>query len=190
MKHALFRIALAGALALGLASAHALEYGEVLHEKSSLGFVFRQMNVAVEGKFHRFAAQISFDPARPEMGRAQIEIDLASIDAGSEDANTEVKKRLWFDAANYPIARFVSTSVRALGGNRFEVAGKLTLKGRTREVSAPFTLRQEGNTARFEGGFILKRLEFGIGEGIWADTDTVADEVEIRFRIVATPGKK
>lgn len=190
MKHALLGLALAGALALALASAHALEYSEVLHEKSSLGFVFRQMNVAVEGKFRRFAAQLSFDPARPEAGRAQIEIDLASIDAGSEDANAEVRKRLWFDTANHPAARFVSTSVRALGGNRFEVTGRMSIKGRTREVSAPFTLRQEGNTARFEGGFALKRLEFGIGEGIWADTDTVADEVDIRFRIVATPGKK
>lgn len=188
MKRALLWLAFASIL--GLSSAQAREYSGVLYDRSSLGFVFKQMNVAVEGKFRKFTAQLAFDPAKPEAGRAQIEIDLASIDAGSEDANAEVRKRLWFDTANHPAARFVSTSVRALGGNRFEVSGKLTLKGRTREVSAPFTLRQEGDIARFEGGFILKRLEFGIGEGIWADTDTVADEVEIRFRIATSPGKK
>ncbi len=171
------------------ASALATEYKAVLPERSAITFVSRQMNVPVEGKFGKFNASLSFDPARPEASRAQIEVALASIDAGSAEANDEVKSKNWFDVANFPVARFVSTSLKPLGGDRYQVTGKLTIKGRTGEVSAPFTLKQQGRDAWLEGGFTLKRLQYGIGGGVWSDTDTVADDVQIRFRVLATAGK-
>ena len=77
------------------------------------------------------AAQISIDPARPEAGHARIEIDLASIDAGSTEANDEVKGKSWFNTREFPKASFVSSAVKALGGGRFEAAGKMTIKGKT-----------------------------------------------------------
>lgn len=166
-------------------SAHALQFAEVRPSESRIGFVSKQMGVPVEGSFGKFVAEVSFDPAKPEAGKASIEIELASIDAGSADANAEVAGRKWFDIANHPLARFESSSVKALGDSRFEVRGPLSIKGRTKEVVASFSLRQAGNTAVFEGEFPFKRTEFGIGEGIWADTSVVADEVQIRVRIVA-----
>ena len=35
-----------------------------------------------------------------------------------------------------------------------------------------------------EGQFPLRRLQFRIGDGPWSDTETVADEVTVRFRFV------
>lgn len=175
-------------LALPLA-VQAVEYHAVVLEKSAVTFVSKQMNVPVEGRFRRFAAQLNFDPARPEAATAQLDIELASIDAGSSEANEEVKSKTWFNIKEFPLARFTSTGVKVLGGGRYEVTGKLVIKGRSRDVSAPFTLRQEGGNAVLEGAFALKRLQFGIGDGLWSDTDTVADDVQIRFRISATPRK-
>ena len=63
----------------------------------------------------------------------------------------------------------------------------MTIKGRTQEVSAPAIFRTEGNSAAFDGSFVLKRADFGIGEGIWADFGTVANEVPIKFHLVAKP---
>jgi polyisoprenoid-binding protein YceI len=60
--------------------------------------------------------------------------------------------------------------------------GKLTIKGTSQPVTAPFTLVQAAGTRTVEGEFTLKRLAFRIGEGPWADTDTVADDVLVRFR--------
>lgn len=168
-------------IALG---AHAIQFAEVRPAESRISFVSKQMGVPVEGSFARFDARVAFDPARPEAGKASIEIDLKSIDAGSADANAEVAGRKWFDLANHPLARFESSSVKALGDNRFEVRGPLTMKGRSMEVVARFSLSLEGNTAVIEGEFPFKRTEFGIGEGIWADTSVVADEVQIRVHLV------
>jgi len=153
--------------------------------KSSITFISKQMNVPVEGKFGKFSVLLAFDAAKPGEGRVQVELELASIDTGSEEANDEVKGKGWFDVKNHPTARFVSSSVKSLGAGRYEVAGKLTIKGRTRDVVAPFTFKLLAPGGVFDGAFILKRLDYGIGEGVWSDTDTVADEVQVKFHLTA-----
>ena len=166
--------------------ASAVEYHTVLPAQSSINFEFRQMGVPVKGGFKRFTTQMLFDPAKPGAARAQIEIDLASIDAGSPEADEESAGRLWFNRSAYPKATFVSSQIRALGNNRYEMRGTLTLKGRSREMSVPVTFAPGKAAAIFDGGFTLKRLDFGIGEGMWADVATVANEVQVNFRIAAT----
>ncbi len=167
-------------------SAQANEFNLLQTDKSAISFVFKQMNVPVEGGFKRFKAWINFDPAKPALARAGIDIELASIDAGSAEANDEVAGKLWFNTQAFPIARFVSSSVKPLGNNRFEVAGKMSIKGRTLDAKTPTTFRQEGNSGVFAGSFVLKRADYGIGEGMWADFGTVANEVQIKFWLVAT----
>lgn len=168
-------------------NAQAVEFGTL--QSSQLSFVYRQMNVPVEGRFQKFAPQISFDPAKPQTATVSIDIDLASIDAGSPEANDEVGGKAWFNTKAFPTARFVSAGVKALGNNRFEVNGKLTIKGKTQDATAPFTFRQDGNNAVFDGAFTLKRADFAIGEGVWADFGTVANEIQIKFHVVAAPKK-
>jgi polyisoprenoid-binding protein YceI len=152
--------------------------------QSQVKFVFKQMNVPVEGAFKRFAGDVRFDAKQPDKSRADIEIELDSIDTGSSDADTEAKRKAWFDTANHPKARFTSSSVRRLAADRYEVNGQMTIKGRTRPVSVPVQVISAAGGNTYEGTLTLKRLEFAIGEGPWADTDTVADEVQIKFRIV------
>jgi polyisoprenoid-binding protein YceI len=158
-------------------------------DKSSVTFVGKQMNVPTDGKFGKFALQIVFDPAKLNESRIQMDVDLASIDTGSVEANDEVKGKSWFDVKSNPTARFVSTAIKSLGGNRYEVTGKMTIKGRTKDVTAPFTFKPEGPGGTFDGAFTLKRLDYAIGEGAWADTDTVANEVQVKFRISGTSGR-
>jgi polyisoprenoid-binding protein YceI len=172
--------------ALAAPAAYAVEYRTVLPQQSRIGFEFRQMGVPVKGGFKRFATEMAFDPAKPEAARARIEIDLASIDAGSSEADDESAGKLWFDRAAYPKAVFVASQVRALGANRYEMRGTLTLKGRSREMTVPVTYTPGKGAATFDGAFVLRRLDFGIGEGMWADVATVANEVRVNFRIAAT----
>jgi polyisoprenoid-binding protein YceI len=87
----------------------------------------------------------------------------------------------------FPTATFVSSAVRPLGGDKFELVGKLTIKGKSQDVTAPFSFRQDGGNGVFDGAFVLKRLEFGVGDGVWSDVSTVANEVQIKFHIVAAP---
>ncbi|MFP5381886.1 MAG: YceI family protein [Gammaproteobacteria bacterium] len=177
---------LAGLALVAAPAVHAVEYTTVLPKQSRVDFEFRQMGVPVKGGFKRFTTQMAFDPARPEAARAQIEIDLASIDAGSPEADEEAAGKLWFNRSAFPKASFVSSSVRALGNDRYEMRGTLSLKGRSRELVVPVRFVPGKTAASFDGSFSLNRLDFGIGEGMWADVSTVASEVRVSFRIAAT----
>jgi len=176
---------LAASASLQLDTTHAQTLNAVDLDKSAITFISKQMGVPVEGKFGKFSLQLAFDPAKPGEGRVRVELDAASIDTGSEEANDEVKGKGWFDVKSHPAVRFVSSSVKSLGANRYEVGGKLTIKGHTRDLVAPFTFKPAGSAAVFDGVFTLKRLDYGIGEGVWSDTATVADEVQVKFHIMA-----
>ena len=176
---------------LFISSVQAIEFNSVQTDKSSISFIFKQMNVPVEGSFKRFKSQISFDPAKPTLAKAEMELDIASIDAGSDEANDSAGDKTWFNSKAFPVARFVSSSVKALGNNRFEMTGKMSIKGRTLDTKTQGTFHQEGSNGIFEGGFVLNRGDYGIGEGSWSDFGTVANEVQIKFRLVASAsGKK
>ncbi len=167
----------------------ATEYTQLDSHASELEFQYQQMGVKLNGQFRRYEAQLKFDPAHPEQASVQFQVDLSSIDTGSPEANGEVAGKDWFNLAQYATARFNSRSVKALGGQRYEVTGPLTLKGQSRDVKAVFSFKESAGKAQFDGTFTLKRLEFGIGSGSWGDTSIVADPVEVRFHLVANPRK-
>ena len=182
MKQTLFGLALALALPF---SAHAVEYTTVQKDKSRIDFTYKQMGVAVDGKFRRFSSTLSFDPARPTAAKASFDVELASVDTGAPEGDQEVVGKPWFNAAAFPTARFVSGAVKPLGSNRYEVAGELSIKGKTQPVVVPATFTTQGNSGVFEGSFTLRRADFSIGEGSWAKFDIVANDVVVKFRITA-----
>jgi polyisoprenoid-binding protein YceI len=153
--------------------------------KSAVSAVFKQMNVPVDAPFKKFNAQIDYDAAKPDAAKASVEIDTASLDLGEADMNKEVAKKEWFNSAQFPKASFVSTAIKAAGPGKLNVTGKLTIKGKAGDVSFPLTVKAEGGKQVFEGSLPIKRLAYNIGEGEWADTSTVADEVVIKFRVTA-----
>lgn len=172
--------------------ANAVEYRDVLSQESSVKFGYTQMGVQMEGQFNRFTAQLKFDPARLNAAQAKIDIDIASIDTGVDEANEEVVGKQWFNVQAYPTASFVSDGMKSLGGNRYEASGKLSIKGKTQAVVVPVTFSQAGAHGQFDGVLNIKRLDYAIGEGAWSDVGTVADGISIKFHFVVTvaPSKK
>jgi len=183
------RFALALTLAASLSAAHAVEYTQVQADKSAINFTYKQMGVALDGKFKKFASQLSFDPAKATAAKASFEVDLASIDTGAAEGDQEVAGKPWFNTKAFPTAKFVSTGVKALGGNKYEVTGQLTIKGKTQDVVVPASFAAQGNSGVFDGSFTIRRADFSIGEGSWAKFDIVANDVQIKFRITANAGK-
>lgn len=178
------RIALAFALTTACA-VQAAEFTQVQADKSAINFTYKQMGVAVDGKFKRFSSQLAFDPARPASASASFEVELASVDTGAPEGDDEVVGKPWFNTKAFPTARFVSTGVKPLGGNKYEVTGQLSIKGKTQPVVVPATFTAQGKTAAFDGSFTIRRADFSIGEGSWAKFDIVANDVLIKFHITA-----
>lgn len=141
------------------------------------------MGVPVEGRFKKFDAQVAFDPAKLESGKIALTIDIASVTLGSPEPDAELPKATWFNTAKFPQATFQSSTIKSLGGGKFEVAGKLAIKGNTRDAVVPVTLVQSGAITTASGVLTIKRLAYKIGENEWADTSMVADDVQVKFKL-------
>jgi polyisoprenoid-binding protein YceI len=162
----------------------------VLIDKSEIRFVSKQMGVNFEGRFRKWNANVVFLPDNLARSKAEFDIELASIDLESDDSESEIKGPLWFNTAKFPIAHFASTSMKSLGGDKFEISGQLTIKGVAKNAIVPVALKKDaaGNTVA-DGAFSVKRLDYGIGLGLWADTETVANDVVVRVHMVLPPTK-
>ena len=164
---------------------HAVTLDAVQPDKSKLGFSFKQMGVAMDGHFAKSSATLNFDSAKPEQAKASIEVDLASIDTGTDEVDQEVVGKAWFNTAAFPKAVFVAKQVKQLAPNQYEVLGSLSIKGRSRDVKTVFKLSPQGKSSVLSGSFTLQRADFSIGEGMWSKFDVVANDIQVNFQFTA-----
>jgi len=164
----------------------AFAQAKVVPAQSQITFSIKEMGVAVEGKFTKWTADIAFDPKKPEAGKVAFTIATGSAAFGAPETDAEVPKPEWFNVAKFPNATFASTAIKAKGGGQFDVSGKLTVKGTTKDVVVPIALTQAGPATTATGAFSLKRNDYKIGEGEWADTSQVANDVQVKFKITLT----
>ena len=181
---ATFRAATLAGAALFATAAMAAQ--TLVPAQSSVNFTAKQMGVPLQGHFKKFDAQVNFDTAKPETSKIHFTVDTGSATMGSKETDAELPKADWFNIAKFPQAVFDSTAVKALGGGKYQVDGKLSIKGQSQNVSIPVQLAQSGATTTASGTLPLKRLQFKIGEGEWGDTSMVADEVQVQFKLALT----
>lgn len=188
MLNTAFRSLLAPGLlaAATVLAAPAFAQQALVPAQSQISFTAKQMGVPVSGQFKQFKANVAFDPAKPEAASIQFTVDTGSATMGVKESDAELPKSTWFNVPKFPQATFQSTSVKKLAKDKFEVAGKLTIKGVSSNVVAPVTLTQNGATTVAAGAFPIKRLTFRIGEEEWSDTSMVADEVQVKFSVALT----
>lgn len=175
------------ALALCLGAAAPARTDEAVHVvdpgRSHVRFhaVSRLMNA--DGAFHRFDGEVRFDSARPETATTRVTIDVASIDTGIRMRDDHLRTEDFFDVARHPRATFVSSAVRR-DGERFAVAGQLTIRGVTRPVTLPVTVTASPGAIRIAGQLVVNRREFGINYQSYLNP--IRDEVRVWFDLTAT----
>jgi polyisoprenoid-binding protein YceI len=179
----MFRIALASALLFAV-PAVAADWS-VQADKSRLGFSGVQTGAPFKGSFGTWNAEINFDPAHPEAGRVKVTVDLASGRTGDAQRDTALPEGDWFDVKRFPQAVFEASGFTAKDGNAYTAAGKLTIRGVTKDVALPFTVAVDGDTAQAKGHVDLVRTAFGVGQGAWSSGEWVALDVGVDFDLVA-----
>ena len=158
---------------------------KLLPTQSEITFTIKQMGVPVDGKFTKFEAQLTFDAKKPDVGHAAFSIDLGSAVIGDAETSKELKKPQWFDHAKFPSATFISSAIKSTGPGKLEIAGMLSIKGNAKPVTVPVTLTSgPAGITTAQGSFNIKRIDFKIGEGDWADVSVVANDVLVKFKLV------
>ncbi len=157
--------------------------------ESTLGFSASFQGETFNGKFTRFTPQIRFDPAKLATSRFDVRIELASANTRNDERDQMLRSSDFFDIAAQPEARFIATRFRALGGNRYAADGALTLHGVSKPVVLSFTWVAGAKTV-LAGEATLRRLDFRLGTGDWADTELLPNEVKVNTRLALVAVRK
>jgi len=155
---------------------------------SKLTFVGTQAGAPFEGNFEKFTADMKFDPKDLPGSRFDVRIDLASVNTRDGERDDTIKSADLFDVKRWPTGHYVADKFADKGAGKFSATGKLTLRDVTRDVPIDFTFESKDGSVWLKGSASLKRLDFGVGQGEWKDTATVANEVKIRFALLLKQG--
>lgn len=155
---------------------------------SSLVFAGTYQGAVFTGHFPGFATTLSFDPRHLSTASLDVRIPLANATTANADYDTQMRGNAFFDASKFAQAHYVATRFRALGGNRFIADGTLSLHGMTRPVALAFTWAP-GVQPVLTGKATVKRLDFGVGSGDWADPDLIPNEIAISTKVILMAGR-
>lgn len=153
---------------------------------SRLGFTGAMNGQGFNGLFRRWGASIRFDPAHLDASSVRVAVDTGSAATGDASRDEALPTADWFAVKLFPQAIFTSRRFTSLGGNRYRVDGDLRIRNLSRPISIPFQLAIQGNAARMAGRVSIDRTVFGVGQGQFKGTDTVAAKVDLVISINAT----
>jgi polyisoprenoid-binding protein YceI len=158
----------------------------IVPNESNLTFTGIQNGAPVQGSFKKFSGEIRFDPNQLSASKVRIFIDMNSVSMSFSDFISTLMTSDWLDVSQYPQAIFESSHFSKIGTNLYQARGTLSLRGKKMPITLNFTALQLSKTkGRVAGRTTIKRSLFGIGQGEWADTQTIKDSVEINFIITA-----
>ena len=160
------------------APGHGQDWDQIAGQ-SRLRFVGTMEGEAFEGTFHRFTAMIRFDPKALHEAHFSVQIDVASADTRNRERDQALRQEEWFDTERFPRATYRADRFRSLGRNRFAADGTLTIKGVSLAFTLPFSWHDTRDEAELGARVNLRRTDFNIGEGEWADGQSVGRDVQV-----------
>lgn len=173
-------------VALALAATPAMAADYVQAPGSTLVFAGKYQGEIFTGRFPGFASTLSFDPAQLSTSKLDVAIPLASATTANADYDEQMRGDAFFASTKFPQARYTAMKFRSLGGGQYAAEGTLSLHGIEKPVTLTFTWTP-GAQPLLVGKATVRRLDFGIGAGDWADTDLLPNDIAVSTRLLLTP---
>lgn len=146
---------------------------------STMTFKIGNFGFDVNGSFTGFKGTINFDPQNAATSSFDVTINAATVNTDNNLRDGHLRGSSYFDVKNYPVIHFISSKVTS-SGNSFMLYGKLTIKGKTKDISIPFTAASAADEYLFKGSFKINRKDFGVG-----GTSTISNELEVSLNVLA-----
>lgn len=155
--------------------------------QSKVSFSASQAGEAMPGEFKSYDGSICL--GEPGKDQVNVTVQTSSADSGLPELDDALRGPDFFDSSRWPQARFTSSAVKALGNGQYQVSGNLTIRDVAKPVSltVSFVPAVDGKSAKLSGSLSLKRLDYGVGRGQWADTKWVGDQVDLKFDVTLKP---
>jgi len=175
-------LAFTGSSAFGAARSWELDKAH-----SNIYFSVDHIFSKVNGHFNEFTLDLTFDPANLAESMFLFEIKTDSIDTNIGKRDKHLQSADFFDAGKFPTMKFESTQISDAGNGMYDVAGKITIKDQTYDLTLPLKLmgiaehpaKKGTEVAGFNGTITLDRLAHGVGNGKFHEMGVVGKDVEV-----------
>jgi polyisoprenoid-binding protein YceI len=144
-------------------------------------FKIKNSGLTVDGSFKGLMGSIVFDTKDLSKSSFSVNIDATTVHTGNNSRDGHLKKKEYFDVANFPKISFQSKKFDYTKSG-FMVTGNLTIKGIVKEIKIPFTYTEKNYEGLFSGSFKINRLDYNVGESSWI----LSDEATILLNIKVT----
>ncbi|MCL9683839.1 YceI family protein [Legionella maioricensis] len=159
---------------------------QIVPGESQLTFTATQNGAAVSGEFKTFSGTLLIDPNDLKNSSIDIVVDINSVSASYAQLKETLISPDWFNAKLFPKAEFKATQIEKTGDKAYQAKGTLTIRDKTVPVTLNFTGEQpDPSKGLVVGSTTIKRTQFGVGQGDWAGTDEIKDDVTINFKVAA-----
>ncbi|NOQ46798.1 MAG: polyisoprenoid-binding protein [Desulfobulbaceae bacterium] len=158
---------------------------------SGIYFDIRHIHSTIRGHFRDYSGVFLFDLENPAAGKIKMEIKVKSIYTDNQKRDKHLRSNEFFDAGKYPVMTFESTTIKPAGDKQYLVAGKLTVKGLSKDISFPLTylgekehpLQKDQFVAGFSSRLTIDRLDYQVGDGKFYKMGVVGKDVGITISL-------
>ena len=187
MQKSLFTLTLTVLLLFGQNASAAARAWELDTDHSNVYFSIEHIYAKVQGRFAAIAATVHFDPANLKESRFDFEIKVDSIDTGINQRDDHLRSADFFASSDHPLITFTSNAVTAAGEGVYQVAGTLTVKGKSHDLVLPLTFAGVKDhpatpgkqVAGFNGRLSVDRLALGVGDGKFYKMGLLGKDVDV-----------
>ncbi len=158
---------------------------ELKIESSSITFTIKNAGLTVDGSFSGLTGSIAFDADKYYTSKVDVSLPAKTIETGIDARDKHLRGEDYFDVKNYPDIKMTS---RFFGKDKEEFRAylTLTLKGKTGNITMPFTATQDGDKITIEGQFSIDRRDYGVG----GYSLIMGDEVNVKVKITLSGADK
>lgn len=181
VKHDMKKITLiiCSIIAIGMVSAFSIF--EVASRSIDPGYTLKFSTGMASGTFTGLKGTVTFSPTDPGSSKIDVSLDASTINTGSSLKDTHAKGEEWLNVAKYPLIKFTTTSITK-EADKYMLAGKLELRGVTKDIKVPASYEEKGGKGVFTGEFTINRNDYGVS-GAGMKAKMVGDNVKVSFNI-------
>ena len=154
-------------------------------EGSSVVFKYSYSDTPYQGEFKNVTATFDIDPLSPSACKFEVNIPIADIAVDDEETLSYMLDIELFDVDQFPTAKFVADSCTLNSLNSFTAHGQVTIRDVTQDLDFPFTLEIDDMRFRLTSEVTLQRLDFGVGQGYFANTSAIPNDVVVAVDVYA-----
>lgn len=163
---------------------------QIVSAESKLDFIATQNNAPVKGHFTNVSGDIDFSPEDLKQSKVDIVVDMNSVNASYQELVGILKMSDWLNIAKFPKASFTANELTKVKENVYQAKGDLQIRDKKLPLTVDFTLKDYSKDKfQVQGEAKIKRTAFGVGQGDWASTDEIKDDVTIHFDLIGQPKK-